>query len=645
MTFLSDTNFSQRTLTAQRIFAALLLVCGLSSLAGDAFADDVQIARDEHPASILQQPLSFQSSLYGTPDFPHPDAPFIERSLIARAESESDDVRQPSAIQLVSADSNVTFLRARNPGSTSIAAATEAAALRHMPQENSVPQPSDTPQAGNVGNVMVIPAQVAPGPTAAVKLPVPAFPPAEAQTNDAAPATITLEMITAQRLAAELLPDLKDDVKAQLTKHFQRAAESISQKTDIDKRIGELKAEKENGPSLIAEHRALLTQPPPKSEPEYPPGATVAELDQLRLADEEKAAESRHHMEMWESKAKTRAEKKPQMPALIETTRKQLEDAEKAAAGPAPDGELPVLGAARRLDQESYVLWLRSQLELYRVEQIRYEALNELFPLQHDALTRAKNAIDKRIELWKTVLADARRDESARQAQEAREKLRNAHPTLRDLAENNSRLTLRRKALQEFLQTKVKELSDANATLSGVEQKFRNVTEKEKRAGLTTAVGLLLRSQRSHLPAARGYRRQQQAAEQDIVRLQTEQMPLEDERSELGDIEAQVEASLSLISANDAVNDELRQMTVELLSDRRQYLDDLLADYDSCLQTLAETDVTCRRLETTICDYESYIDERVLWIRSASAVDSGLIQKTWASVQSFATHRQWMPLV
>ena len=188
-----------------------------------------------------------------------------------------------------------------------------------------------------------------------------------------------------------------------------------------------------------------------------------------------------------------------------------------------------------------------------------------------------------------------RRDESTRQAQEAREKLRNAHPTLRDLAEDNSRLTLRRKELQELLQAKVKELSDANATLSGVEQKFRNVTEKEHCAGLTTAIGLLLRSQRAHLPAARSYRRQQQAAERDIVLLQTEQMPLEDKRSELGDIEAQVEATLSLIPADAAANSELRQMTFELLSDRRQYLDDLLADYDSCLQTLAETDVTCRR--------------------------------------------------
>ncbi len=327
-------------------------------------------------------------------------------------------------------------------------------------------------------------------------------------------------------------------------------------------------------------------------------------------------------------KVQTRAEKKPQMPALIETTRKQLEDAEKADSIAAPDGELPVLGAAaRHLDQESYVLLLRSQLDLYRVEQIRYEALNELFPLQRDVLTRIKNSADKRVELWKTVLADARRDESARQAQEAREKLRNAHPTLRDLAEDNSRLTLRRKSLQELLQLKDRELTEANATSSGIEQKFKNVTEKEKRAGLTTAIGLMLRSQRTHLPDADIYRRQQLAAEQEIVRLQTEQMPLEDERSDLGDIEAQVEASLRLISAEDASNGELRQMTTELLTDRRQYLDNLLADYDSCLQTLADTDVICRRLETTIREFESYIDERVLWIRSATPVGSGIHQK------------------
>ena len=268
-------------------------------------------------------------------------------------------------IQLVSADSTETFLRARNSGNTSIAAATDETSQQQVPKDNTVPLPNDASAAGNAGNVMVIPAQTGVAGTrrsripplwcsqpAESKPPVVQPPAAEVPVADASAPSITLEMIAAQRTAADQLPDLTEDVKAQLTKYFQRAVESITQKTEIDRKFAELKAEKENGPTLIAETRALLNQPPPKSEPEFPLGATVAELDQLRLADDERAAEARRNLEAWDAKSKTRAERKPQMPALIETTRKQLEEAEKAKSSAAPDGELPVLGAARRLDQE-----------------------------------------------------------------------------------------------------------------------------------------------------------------------------------------------------------------------------------------------------------------------------------------------------
>jgi len=569
--------------------------------------------------------------------------------LLDEISEDFEVVRGVSGVQRASFETTVTFISAKQPAQSA----------------NASDRPDVIPQSAGVGtgnarpggNVTVIPAPSGTtglGQNPGVQNPVGAAPSNQNPATQTAPAEVsvvtpqdvglTLEVVASRRLAAEQITDLSEEVKSQVVKHFQRAADLLTQKADAEKKTAELKAEKDNGPTLIAEYKALLAQPPPKAEPEYPVGATVSELDQLRLTDEEKLAEARRNLELWEARAKIRVERRPQMPSLIESTRKQLEEAEKALETAAPDGEPPIVGTARRTDQEAFVQLLRTQLELYRTEQVRYESLSALFPLQQDILTRARNSAEKRVELWKAILADARREESARQAQEAREKLRNAHPTLKNLAEENSSLTVRRRELQDFLAKKVADLSNVNTTLASVEHKFKSVTEKENLAGRTTAMGLLLRSQRAQLPDPDDYRRRQLDAEVDIVRLQTEQMPLQDERNELGDIEARVESTLREPASGNAVDSELRQMSFELLTDRRQYLDDLLADYSTCLQTLGETDVACRRLETIIRDYETYIDERVLWIRSAPAVEFGFLQRTLTTAQSFVAHREWRSL-
>ena len=229
----------------------------------------------------------------------------------------------------------------------------------------------------------------------------------------------------------------------------------------------------------------------------------------MRIADEGIANEARRNLEAWDLKAKLRTERKPQMPALIESTYQRLVKAEEAIAGPTPEGEMPAVTVARKTEQEALVDLLRSELELYRVEQARYESLIELFPLQRDLLARAKNTSEKRAAAWQPILTEARRLESIRQDREAKESLRKAHPTLRDLAEDNSKLTKHRSELQEFIGTSVKLLAEVNKTATSIEQKFKANTEKERRAGLTTAIGTILRSQRDHLPDAGEYRRLQ----------------------------------------------------------------------------------------------------------------------------------------
>ncbi|MCA9037371.1 MAG: hypothetical protein KDA91_19680, partial [Planctomycetaceae bacterium] len=467
---------------------------------------------------------------------------------------------------------------------------------------------------------------------------------------------LTAEVVASRRTAMEQRTDLSEEVKLQALKNYQQAIELLSQKADADKRYAEQKNQKETGPALIADVKAQLEQPAIRPEPDFPPDSSVAELDQLRLADEELASEARRGLEEWETKAKIRAERRPQMPALIESTRKSLEEAEKAFRSPAPEGENPVLTQSRQTQQEAMVMLLKSQLEQYRVEQMRYEALNELFPLQRDLLLRNRNAYEKRLESWKAILTEARREETARQAREAREKLQNAHPRLRSLAERNAELVARRRALQEFLTEKSTDLTAISGKLTSVEEQFENVNKKN-RVRLTTALGVLLRNQRNQLPDADDYYDIRLEAEEDLVRLQTEQMQLTDERNDLGDIETQVSAVLAdqtnlagtieqqQVSTDGFASEDLRQMAYELLTDRRKYLDDLLADYSTGLQTLGETDVACRRLESLIQQFEAYIDERVLWIRSASAVGIGFPAKTIETARSFIWHPEWVPLI
>ncbi len=457
--------------------------------------------------------------------------------------------------------------------------------------------------------------------------------------------TLTAEVIAARKSRSEQTPDLSSEVKAQIAKHYQGATDLLAQNVEARKKTAEWKSDKETGPAQIAEYRAKLAAPLPAAEPVYPEHASVAELDALRLADEETANEARRNLEAWELKAKLRTERKPQMPALIDATHQQLEKALAALAAPPSEGELPVVTEARQTEQQALVEFLRAQLEMMRTEQIRYESLSELFPLQRDYLARARNIAEQRAEAWKIILAEARRQDSERQTIEATESLRNAHPTLRDLATRNSLLTSRRNELQEFIATSTKSLSEVNSTLAAIEKKFKGITDKESRTGLTTAIGLLLRNQRNHLPEVGTYRLKRQAAEQDIIRLQTEQMQMEDERNDLGVIQLQVDETLELIAPDNSAGPELRNMTLELLSDRRKYLDNLIADYESCIQTLSETDSACRRLEVMVLDYERYIDERIFWIRSAPAVTPAFFGSSFRMMQSILEHKDWAPLI
>lgn len=468
------------------------------------------------------------------------------------------------------------------------------------------------------------------------------------------PGVLTAEADLPKRLSAAMIDERRkvveagefpEDVKAAALLQYQQAADNLRRADEAIKRSAELTVEKDRGPELLAQIKATLATPPEDVQPKVEDTASVSELEQQRLANEDAFREAKKVLEAWNERAKLRTERKPQMAALIEKTKQQLADARKSLQAAVPDGEAPVATDARRTEQEAFGMLLQAQLDLYETERARYDALNELFPLQRDLLTRNRNLLEKRSEVWKTVLADAGRQETARQAAEARRNLQNAHPALKELAEGNTQLIDQRKSLQALLATTRSRLDTIGKTFDRVSADFEHVKDKEDRAGLTTAIGILLRNQRGHLPEDAEYIEDRNNAESKMSVLQLEQLPLEDERDDLGDTAAEAQKivnNINIIETDDGV--DISEMTLSLLNDRKKYLTDLLADYESCIRELAELDVRSRKLLDTIQDYRNYIDERVLWIRSAAFVSPNTPKQALTGVFDLARPENWQAI-
>jgi hypothetical protein len=211
---------------------------------------------------------------------------------------------------------------------------------------------------------------------------------------------LTAEIIQSRRAAIDAAQGVSDEIKAQLRQQLDRSADFLNQKLKIEQRLASVKAEVDSGPAEISALRKTLEQPGLAVDIQLPVDAGVAELEKLRATDQEQLAEVTGKLESWETRAKNRSERRPQMPALIESARAELEAAnEGLLAIKTVESQTPETVAART-EKEALVELKRTELEMLRAEQARYEALSDLFPLQRDDLTRSRNSLERRLEQW-----------------------------------------------------------------------------------------------------------------------------------------------------------------------------------------------------------------------------------------------------
>jgi len=444
----------------------------------------------------------------------------------------------------------------------------------------------------------------------------------KAAAEEAGPAAgerITAAEIEARRKQAEDAKGLGDDVKKKIADLYRLAAEHLAQAEQQAAQAAQWKAGVENLPASVAQLRREL-ETLQDAQPQPPLDGPLSQLEQQLSAADLQLKELKAAQAKLETEPAARAARRKELRGLLTSAPQRREELSQQLQAAPPADEPPLLSLARRTEMLARKALLEEQMPALRAELAKYDAeeASDLLRLQRDILARKVALSQTEFELINEAV-HRRRESDARDAvRQAQEELINAHPALKSHAEENHRLAEEAQALAKKIGQTEASLKKAQTRLEEIQKQMAQTQTKVENVGLTGPIGLMLRKQRAELPDVRSRRENVHLREGEIDAAQLALYEYDDQRSDLSTPEPFIaDIVVTAEPLSDAQHRRLREAAEQVLARKREYLDALIRNYGGYFDSLVELDTTERQLINVTEEYQNYIDERVLWIRSA----------------------------
>ena len=444
------------------------------------------------------------------------------------------------------------------------------------------------------------------------------------------------------RAALEALDPERVEAAAQL----REAIERLELASRLRERAAELRAQGESAPELLEQLRAELAGPAPEPELEVPEGATLEELEQRRAEAASRLEAARQRLSELQAESTRRQERRDKIAAALSEANNRvaaLEERVAALGSGAVAGGVPIdpeFTLAR-----SRLAAARAEVEALRAEVASYEARRELLPARIDRATRRVAAAESRAAAWQSIVAERRREaaqEAADAAERARREAALRDPALQAYAAETLRLAERRAGddgLPRKIASRSRELAGVDSTLAELRERYASVRRRIEVAGVNRATGLLLRREFESLPEIASLRARAREVRRELADAEFRLIELRDRRAEAGNIDAVVDR---LLAGDDfATNEEARRAARELVTARRDLLDETVNEAARYREILIDLDRRTRVLLEAASAYESFIRERILWVRSVPETEVSFSRRLLEAVGPFADAGLW----
>ena len=447
-----------------------------------------------------------------------------------------------------------------------------------------------------------------------------AEPPGPAPPKAPPPAVkLTAEAIKERLKNLEAAKELPENVRTEARKLYQTALEQLAARDQHDEKAKALDALTAGAPAQLKEKEArqkeLAATPKPLA-------ADLTADQALALLKEAEAARTVASNELAKAQADAahRQERRGKLPVEIrEAEERASKIAEELKALPQPK-DPPEVASARATGLQAQLAAAQAEIQHLKAELASYEAREKLLKARTDVHAAEKAHADKRIEELQKLVDRLKVEEAERAAQKAEAALEAAaaeHPAVRALLGENLELANRRAGpggLAAQLEATNQRIEAVKKRIARLEEERQSILKRIEAAGMTDAIGLLLRKQHAELPDLRQLRRSVRARQTAIAQLQLQLIDLREKHDPTRPVADEAKAILDQI---ESPSPRVQRRIRKLVGERREVAQAVITDAEACFNKLFELDLLERELIRKTSQFVDFIDEHVLWIRSA----------------------------
>ncbi len=435
------------------------------------------------------------------------------------------------------------------------------------------------------------------------------------------------------------LIDIYDKAKAQLQEE---------QKYGVS--MAEFQEARKQAPERLAAIKSQLEQMPaePNISEDYS-GWSLAQIEQLFAQTKAELESARKNAADRELDAKSRTERRAEIPQVTIQAKEELDKVRKELGVIPALSESSELKEAKRIGLLCTEKALQRKIDSYAEETASYDARGDLLAARRSLAARQTSYYEKLLKLWQEVLDKKRTSEAERAAEDAREAsvaAAQAHPAIRQLAEENARLAELRtgpQGLVSVITARATYQKQIDKQLVVIASEFESVKGKVKAAGLTDVIGVIMLAKRNDIPDVREYQKNIRNRRSEIAKVRFEWIEYDEQYSELEDIKKSVDSILKDLepSISQTDREEIEPELQKLLETRRELLKALVDEYEIYLSTLADLDSKERLLVATASEYANYIDENILWVKSTRSFGVSDIPRAMESLGWLVSPQNW----